>query len=87
MSERINKRFCITGMLSMLRNDFIREVEKQGYMYHNTVNAKTDFLVIGEKPGGTKLDAARRLGIKEITEKEVMNVIHRNLVLAEILNQ
>ena len=35
-----------------------------------SVTKKTDYLVVGTKPGKVKLDKASRYGIKTLTEKE-----------------
>jgi DNA ligase (NAD+) len=64
------KTFVFTGALeSLTREEAKRMVEELGGRVSSSVTKKTDYLVSGEDPG-SKLDAAKSLGIKTIGEEE-----------------
>ncbi|MDD5448246.1 MAG: NAD-dependent DNA ligase LigA [Actinomycetota bacterium] len=72
------KTFVFTGALE----DFTREeaseiVESLGGKASNSVSSRTDYVVAGKDPGGTKLAKARELGIKIIDEDEFKAIIGR----------
>ncbi len=58
-----------TGSISIPRSDAKRMVEAAGGSVGSSVSRKTDFLVVGEDPG-SKLQKARELGVKVISEEE-----------------
>ena len=63
--------FVVTGTLSGHdRYDAERYIESKGGIVQQSVTKKTDYLVVGTKPGKVKLDKASRYGIKTLTEKE-----------------
>jgi len=69
--------FVFTGGLnSMTRAEAKKEVQRLGGRVTSSVSAKTDYVVVGEDPG-SKLDDARRLGVKTISEKEFLKMIGR----------
>jgi DNA ligase (NAD+) len=41
----------------------------------SSVTKNTTALVVGEKPGKSKLDKAEKLGIQQISEKEFLDLI------------
>jgi DNA ligase (NAD+) len=66
--------FIITGKLeTMPRSAAEKWVEEQGGSIASSVSKKLDYLVVGADPG-SKLAKARKLGIKEITEKQLMEM-------------
>jgi DNA ligase (NAD+) len=69
------KQFVFTGSLE----DFSREeaseaVTRLGGMVSNSVSKNTDFLVAGDK-AGSKLEKAKKLGVKVIGEEEFNKII------------
>ena len=50
-------------------------VKANGAKLQSSVNAKTSFIVAGEKPGGSKIEKANKLGIKIITEQEFLDML------------
>jgi len=69
------RTFVFTGGLAaMSRDDAKRLVEDLGGRVTSSVSRETDFVVVGESPG-SKLDDARRLGVKTITEEEFLGII------------
>lgn len=46
-----------------------------GAKVQNAVSGKTDYLVCGEKVGATKIDKARRIGVRILSETEYMDLL------------
>ncbi len=68
------KKFVFTGSMEKLkRNDAKQIVESLGGEVSESVTKKTDFVVAGEDPG-SKLEKARSLGIRVLTEKEFLDM-------------
>ena len=62
------KTFVITGTLATLsRNEAKDRLTSQGAKVSGSVSARTDYLIAGENPG-SKLDEARRLGVRVLDE-------------------
>jgi len=69
------KSFVVTGSLeSMPRDDAQKKIVQFGGKVHSSITSKTDYLIVGEEPG-SKLDKAKRLGTKIISEKEFLKMI------------
>lgn len=63
--------FVVTGTLpSLSRKDAKAFIEERGGRVTGSVSGSTDYLVVGEDPG-SKVDRARELGVKEITEEQL----------------
>jgi DNA ligase (NAD+) len=63
--------FVITGTLSQPRDEVQQWIETQGGKVTGSVSAKTDYLVIGENPGGSKFRRAQQLGTPMLGEEEL----------------
>ncbi len=69
------KTFVITGTLPTLKRDNAKElIQNAGGKVSNSVSAKTDYLVVGEE-AGSKLAKAQSLGIKQLSEDELLALI------------
>ncbi len=70
------KTFVLTGVLPNLKRKEARErIEKAGGKVAGSVSKKTAFLVAGQK-AGSKLQAANKLGIKILGERELLELIN-----------
>lgn len=71
------KTFVFTGKLSSLtREESRRLVEELGGKVASSVSRRVDYVVVGEAPG-SKLDRARALGIRTLTEEEFRGLVGR----------
>ncbi|NIK74065.1 DNA ligase (NAD+) [Thermonema lapsum] len=67
--------FVVSGTFSRFSREEIKDfIEQHGGVVKSSVSSKTDFLVVGEAPGASKLEKAEKLGVKIITEKELVNM-------------
>ncbi|MCM8758663.1 MAG: NAD-dependent DNA ligase LigA [Candidatus Omnitrophica bacterium] len=68
-------RFVITGTLKKYtREEMKTQLKKYGARVSENISKETDFLIVGENPG-SKLEKARKLGVKIISEEEVLKMI------------
>jgi DNA ligase (NAD+) len=68
--------FVITGTLpSMSRDQAKALIERHGGRVTGSVSGKTDYLLVGEAPGGTKYNKARELGVPMIGEAELLGML------------
>jgi DNA ligase (NAD+) len=67
--------FCVTGVLSEKREDVHAAILAAGGEVHDQVKQGTRFLVIGDKVGKSKLDAARERGTQVIDEARLAELI------------
>lgn len=58
-----DKTICITGTLSVTRDQFAALIEAAGGTVVSGITRCTDILVVGADPGEAKLDKARDLGV------------------------
>jgi len=71
--------FVITGTLpTMSRKEAADWIKARGGKVTGSVSKNTDYLVVGEKGGGTKLQSARRLNIPQLTEEELRDLESRS---------
>jgi len=68
--------FVLTGSLDILSRDQAKEKIRQlGGTISSSVSVKTDFVLAGEK-AGSKLEKAKKLGVKILNEKEFLKMIN-----------
>lgn len=64
------KIFVLTGTLGSMTRDEAKDfIRQRGGKISSSVSKKTDYVVMGEDPGG-KVDDAQRLGVPILTEKQ-----------------
>jgi DNA ligase (NAD+) len=69
------KTFVFTGGLkSLSRSEAESKVESLGGRASSTVSKMTDFVVAGEDPG-SKLEKAKSIGVKVLTEEDFLELI------------
>ena len=80
ISGKLNgKSFVITGTLAgVSREDMAKKIENLGGKFQKTVSKATDFLLIGEKVGASKIAKAEKLGVKVISQAEFEEMIDEN---------
>ena len=70
------KSYIVSGTLeSMGREEAEEKLRELGAIVTSSVTKNTTALIIGEKPGKSKLEKAERLGIPKIGEKEFLDLI------------
>ena len=65
---------AITGKTKIKRSDLIKILESNGYSVSKTINKNVDILIVGDAPG-SKLEKAKKLGIKIIPEEDIFNIL------------
>ncbi len=68
------KVFVITGALSQSREEIAAWIEARGGKVTDSVSKKTNYVVVGEAPGQSKVTKATQLGIPMIGEDELRNL-------------
>lgn len=69
--------FVLTGELSSFTRDEAKDIiRKEGGSVSSSVSKKTDFVLAGEN-AGSKLDKAKSLGVKVLTEEEFLKLIKK----------
>ena len=66
--------FVLTGTLSKPRQEFEAIIERNGGQTSSSVSKKTTYVLAGEN-AGSKLDKAKTLGVKIISEEEFLNML------------
>lgn len=75
-SKITGKKFVITGTLqSMGRDQVAEKIRGLGGIFQSSTGKDTDFLVTGNNVGSSKLEKAKKLGTKVISEKELLEMI------------
>ena len=70
-----DRTFVITGTLPTLKRDEAKKlIEEAGGKVTGSVSKKTDYLLLGEN-AGSKLAKAEKLGIKQLSEGELLNLL------------
>ena len=69
------KTFVVTGTLPSLSRDEAKElIQKFAGKVSNSISKNTDYLVVGEN-AGSKLDKAEKLGITQLSEEELLEMV------------
>lgn len=68
-------KYCITGSLSMSRDAIVEFLADYSFGFSATVTMDTNYLIVGEDAGKTKINKAIKYDIPQITEEQLMNII------------
>ncbi|HEX2125455.1 MAG TPA: NAD-dependent DNA ligase LigA [Thermoleophilaceae bacterium] len=72
----VGKTLVLTGTLPNLpREDAARLIEAAGGKVTGSVSKKTDYVVVGDDPGGTKYTKAQELGIEMLDEEGLLELV------------
>lgn len=67
--------FVLTGELKRFTRDEVKkEIEKRGGKVSGSVSSKTSYVIVGENPG-SKYDKAQKLGVKILSEEEIVEIL------------
>jgi NAD-dependent DNA ligase len=70
------KSFVISGVFEKYSRDELKDmIIENGGKNTGSISAKTDFVLAGDKMGPSKLEKARKLGVKIISEDEFLGMI------------
>ena len=67
--------FVITGALSVSRDELANRIRLRGGNFQTGVGKSTDYLVAGQRVGSSKLAKAKQLGVKVISEAQLMEML------------
>ncbi|KKQ55084.1 MAG: ligase protein [Parcubacteria group bacterium GW2011_GWA2_38_13] len=69
------KKIVVTGTLELLSREEAKEkIRSAGGDWVSSVSKNTDYVIAGENPG-SKIDKAKKLGVKILNEKEFLDLI------------
>jgi DNA ligase (NAD+) len=70
------KTFVITGTLpGLTREEATERIESAGGKVTGSVSKKTDFVVVGADPGGSKFTKAQELGTPQLDEPGLLELL------------
>jgi DNA ligase (NAD+) len=67
--------FCLTGGFEEGKEHWHELIESRGGKAAKSVSKTTTYLVAGEKTGKTKMEAAKKLGVKVITATDLKTIL------------
>lgn len=72
----VDKNFVISGTLKIMSRDAAADrIRELGGTFQTAIARETDYLVIGEKPGASKIKKASEYGIKVIDENKLIKLL------------
>ena len=71
-----NKKIVFTGAMSQPRAALQKQAKAHGIAVSSSVSSKTDFLIIGENVGQSKLKAAKVNDVVILTEEEYLKILN-----------
>ncbi|MCS7189760.1 MAG: BRCT domain-containing protein, partial [Bacteroidia bacterium] len=70
------KHLLVTGTFPEIpRERIIQYIVANGGIYASGITKKLDYLVVGDNPGPTKLEKAKKLGVRQISLKELQDIV------------
>ncbi len=71
-----NKKIVFTGTMSQTRSDLVKQAKLLGIIVAKSVSSKTDFLIIGENLGQSKMNNAKNHSVEILTEVEYLKKLN-----------
>ena len=71
-----NKKIVFTGAMSQPRAALHKQAKAHGIAVSSSVSSKTDFLIIGENVGQSKLKVAKVNDVVILTEEEYLKILN-----------
>jgi len=71
-----NKKIVFTGAMSESRVELEKQAKAFGVLVGKSVSSKTDFLIIGENVGQSKIKAAKSHDVEILTEAEYLKKLY-----------
>jgi len=71
-----NKKIVFTGAMSESRVELEKQAKALGVLVGKSVSSKTDFLIMGENVGQSKIKAAKSYEVKILTEAEYLKILN-----------
>jgi NAD-dependent DNA ligase len=70
------KKFVVTGTLETMGRDLVAEkIRKLGGIFQSSVGQDTNYLVVGQNVGSSKLKKAEKFGTKQIDEQALLKLL------------
>ncbi len=70
------KKFVITGTLESMGRELAAEkIRALGGTFQSSIGNDTDYLVVGKNVGKSKLNKAQKLGVQQIRERDLLEII------------
>ena len=71
-----SKKIVFTGTMNQPRSDLEKQAKSLGISVANSVSSKTDFLIIGENVGQSKMNKAKNNGVEILSESEYLKKLN-----------
>ena len=71
-----NKKIVFTGVMSESRVELEKQAKANGILISKSVSSKTDFLIIGQNVGQSKIEAAKFHEVKILNEAEYLKKLN-----------
>lgn len=71
-----SKKIVFTGTMNQPRSDLEKQAKSLGISVAKSVSSKTDFLIIGENVGQSKMNKAKNHGVEILSESEYLNKLN-----------
>jgi DNA ligase (NAD+) len=71
-----SKKIVFTGTMNQPRSDLEKQAKSLGIKVSKSVSSKTDFLIIGENVGHSKMNKAKNNGVEILSESEYLKKLN-----------
>lgn len=79
------KRLCFSGTMSTGDRETMQQnASANGVIIQTSVNSKTDYLVVGDSPGASKVTKAQALSIAILTEAQYLRLLEKKTTVLSV---